>query len=162
MTRRASGVIFHRMNEKSGYPEILLQHRAKYLDHGANKLSLVEGGIDKGETAIKAAWREAGEETGIDKYCKYADFKKVAKRLTKGVYNVYLLDVDKLKCLKHWNPQPQKKFEHEMDMTIFPGGHIWVDVPILKKVVYKNVSLNGIYMWRLTQQFFKDEFFPNK
>lgn len=46
-------------------PEYLLLHRRKGLDRLGDSWQAIHGGIEPGETAVQAAWREACEETGV-------------------------------------------------------------------------------------------------
>lgn len=151
MSKRATAVIFLRTvkNER----QFLLQHRAKYLHHGGNKLGLVQGSIDPGETSIEAAYRESGEEASLDKYIDFNTFKKHVKRITKNHYNCYVFDTTNVSQLKKWNPIPNKRFAHEMSLDIWATGHFWIDVKLFKSVLRHNANILGIGVWDRTRDF---------
>jgi len=46
-------------------PEYLLLHRREGIDRLGGSWQAIHGGIEPGETAAKAAWREVQEETGL-------------------------------------------------------------------------------------------------
>lgn len=49
----------------AGGPEYLVLHRRDGLDQLGGTWQAVHGGIEPGETAVKAGWREVQEETGV-------------------------------------------------------------------------------------------------
>jgi dATP pyrophosphohydrolase len=46
-------------------PEYLALHRREGIDRLGGSWQSVHGGIERGETAVQAAWREIREETGV-------------------------------------------------------------------------------------------------
>jgi hypothetical protein len=151
--KRVSAIIFYRIRNNNY--EFLLQHRARFMKHGGYRLSLVQGSVDSDETILEGAYREAGEETSIDKYCSYKKFARHAKQITKGVYNVFLVNINKLNCLNSWKPIPQKKFMKEVEMSILPYGHVWIDMKTLYKMSFENIPIGHLYLWSKTRHFFQ-------
>ena len=151
----AVGIIFIRKHRHKY--EVLIQHRPNYIKNGGNRLSIVTGGMDKGEKSIESAYREASEETQFNKYCSFSQFKKYAIRLTKGTFNCYLFYINKVKTLKKWKPKPEKEFKKELDTRIFKHGHVWVPLNIIYQIITFNDTINHVYMWDLTKNLFREQ-----
>ena len=151
--KRASAIIFVRKH-KNKY-EFLFQHRPAYFSSGGNTLSLVQGGIDYPEASITAAYREACEEASFSKCMTFQEFQKHAIRLSKGIYNVYLLNLSKFdnKCLKKWKPAPYPAFSKEINMTKFKNGHVWISIDMLGRLLKGN-TLRGVKIWDKTIHYF--------
>lgn len=54
-----------RLRPTAGGPEYLVLHRREGLDRLGGTWQAVHGGVEPGETAVQAAWREVREETGL-------------------------------------------------------------------------------------------------
>ncbi|AYV79557.1 MAG: hypothetical protein Faunusvirus22_8 [Faunusvirus sp.] len=154
MTKRVAGVIF--IKRAFGKKYILLQHRAYYMS-GGNKLALIQGSLDDGESAIQAAYRESCEETSIDKFIKFNEFQQVAKRISRGIYNCFIVDVDKLikynMAIRKWNPHPKHQYVGEMCMKKWKNAHVWVLRDKIKDMVTNDTTLENVKLWHLTREF---------
>jgi 8-oxo-dGTP pyrophosphatase MutT (NUDIX family) len=180
---RTAGLIIVRSSNKNDKNdkndkkyEMLLQHRADSKQHGANKLALIGGHIDKNESAIHAAYREGIEEASLDKLCSYHKFKKNAYKLSSGKFTCYLLNIDDISEAKNsnsvnnvnnikWQPKPSKEFRHELNTNIFKNGHTWVDFNDIEKCVKNNVGISDnrksnqndkLFIWDLTIDFIRN------
>jgi len=149
--KRYSAIIFIKEKETNKY--LLFQHRNYFMKNGRNTLSFVQGAIEDKETSRRAAYREASEETSLDKFIEYSVFKKYAKKISSGTYNCYVFNITKIKELKQWTPFPQKKFSGEVNLRKWPTGHVWIKKNQLKEILKKHQLVNGVAIWDLTEKF---------
>ncbi len=155
---RASAIIIYRNN--NGSHELLFQHRSRYFRHGGNKLGFIQGTIDMNESAVIAAYREGIEEANLQNLCDFYTFKKYAVRITKGEYNVFLLNTSKIPVLKQrikkWFPHPLKKFRNEMSYSVYNGGHVYIPIHMVYKLINRNdLLVDGLDIWIRTKIFLK-------